>query len=230
MSAGLGDIPQFAQEFKKALKNMFGYFLLSLYLAPLAAGAAAARLLSFSFRLAERLIEVKLPGTEPEVKERVFGKDELIIPTTVLYEAFRILRKHGRYGREWIVALGYQEINGMNIVTHVHDTFCPVSLPASARADEGVISRILSFYERCGAKIAGFAHIHPWDARSVSPSAIDIKTHALWEELYDGKFIGIVFTNSGVFRIFHGRRCKFRPVIAGDGVRRIEGDLYALEA
>ena len=41
-----------------------------------------------------------------------------------------------------------------------------------------------------GQKIAGLVHIHPWDARTVSPSATDIETHSLWEELYGGMFIG----------------------------------------
>ena len=132
-------------------------------------------------------------------------------------------------GREWVVALGYQEIEGKNVVTHVYNLRCPVSRSAEAEPDYGDLATALRFYERCGAQMAGLAHIHPWNGRNVSPSAVDIATHSRWEELYDGKFIGIVFTNSGVFKIFHGKKCVFRPVIAGKGVRRLGGGLYELE-
>lgn len=203
-----------------------GYFLLSLYLAPLAAGAALARSLKPIHDLATALIhEAPERETEPEKEEA----EKLVIPSTVLHEAFRMLIEHGMRGKEWIVALGYQEIEGKNVVTHVYNLNCPVSRAAEAEPDYGDLAAALRFYERCSAQIAGLAHIHPWSARSVAPSAVDIATHSRWEELYDGKFIGIVFTNSGVFRIFHGKRCVFRPVIAGKGVRRLGGDLYELE-
>jgi len=81
----------------------------------------------------------------------------------------------------------------------------------------------------CGAQIAGFAHIHPWNTRDVAPSSTDIETHSRWEKFYNGRFIGIVFSNSGVFRIFHTEKCTFRPVITGKGVKKIGDDLYELE-
>lgn len=167
---------------------------------------------------------------EEEIDESVTPETvELIIPSTVLHEAFAELYRHGMHGKEWIVALGYQEIDGKCVVTHVYNLKCSISRAAEAESDYSDLARALRFYESCGAQIAGLAHIHPWNARSVAPSSIDIETHSRWEKLYDGRFIGIVFNNSGVFRIFHGRNCRFRPVIAGKGVRKIGADLYELE-
>ena len=156
-------------------------------------------------------------------------KEELIIPSTTLYEAFAELYRHGMHGKEWIVALGYQKIDGKCIVTHVYNLKCSISKSAEAEPDYGDLSKALRFYENCGAQIAGFAHIHPWNGRSVAPSGIDIETHSRWEELYDGRFIGIVFNNSGVFRIFHSEKCRFRPAVIGNGVRKVGADLYELE-
>lgn len=182
-------------------------------------------------RKALKLIEVEIEEREEREKEEKHEgvKEKLIIPSTVLHEAFSELYRYGKHRREWIVALGYQKINGKQVVTHVYRLKCRVSRAAEAEPDYGDLSKALSFYERCGAQIAGLAHVHPWNASDVSPSSVDIETHSRWEELYDGKFIGIVFTNSGVFRIFHAGNCKFKPVIVGNGVRRIKGDLYELE-
>lgn len=203
-----------------------GYSLLSIYLAPVAVGAVLTGLLEPLHRAANALTnEAPEQATESEPVE----VEELLIPTTVLHEAFRMLVEHGNLGKEWVVALGYQKIEGRNIITHVYNLRCPVSETVEAEPDYGDLARALKFYESCGAQIAGLAHIHPWNARSVAPSAVDIATHSRWEELYDGRFIGIVFTNSGVFRIFHGKECRFRPVIVGNGVRRMGRNLYELE-
>ena len=215
------------EEFRKAVKLASGYFLLSLYLAPLAAGDGLARVLRPLHKLATALIhEASEQETEPGNEER----EKLVIPSTVLHEAFRMLMEHGMRGREWVVALGYQEIEGRYIVTHVYNLNCSVSRAAEAEPDYGDLATALRFYERCGAQIAGLAHIHPWNARSAAPSAVDITTHSRWEEFYDGKFIGIVFTNSGAFRIFYTRKCRFRISIEGEGIRKLGDNLYVIES
>ena len=208
-------------------KCTLAYLIRSIFLLPLAAASALTMALESVLRYADRL-EGCAREEESEVEQHQLGKD-LIIPSPVLYEAYRLLARYGSNSREWIVALGSQEIDGKNIITHVYDLKCSVSHSTGAEPDYSSLADALRFYEGCGAAIAALVHIHPWHGGSVSPSAIDIETQRRWEELYGGGFIGIVFNNSGVFRIFHGGKSAINPVITGDGVRKIGRDLYELE-
>ncbi len=206
-------------------KCTLAYLVRSIFLLPLATASALTVALEGVLRYADRLEGCACRnGDGAEEKD-----NELLIPSPVLYEAYRLLARHGSNSREWVVALGSQEIDGKNVVTHVYDLKCSVSHSTGAEPDYSSLADALRFYENCGAMIAALAHIHPWHGRSVSPSAIDIETQRRWEELYGGRFIGIVFNNSGIFRIFHGGKSVLNPVITGEGVRRIGRYLYELE-
>jgi len=212
-------------EYRIIVKKFAACALKAVVLFPLAFGCkltlASARVLRFAERL-----EGELEVEHEEVKEL---KEELIIPSPVLYEVFRILLSHGKDSREWIVALGSQKIDGKTVVTRVYDLECTISYSTSAEPDYSSLAEALMFYEKCGYEIVGLAHIHPWHSRTVSPSSIDIETHRRWEELCKGRFIGIVFNNSGVFRIFHSGKSVFKPVVIGKDVRKLGKDLYELE-
>ena len=209
--------------YKAVLRRFTACTLRTLALLPLATGSRITLALARLLRIADRLEEKE---EMPEIREE--GK-ELLIPSPVLYEAFRYLIEYGLRSREWIAVLGYQEIVGKKIVTCVNPVWCEKSSFAHAEVDYKDLADILRFYEKCGYEIAGLVHIHPWHGDSVHPSSTDMETHRKWEELYGGRFIGIVFNNSGVFRIFHAGRSVFRPVVVGEGVRRLGRDLYELE-
>ena len=220
---------EIVKDYKIILRKLTAYTLRSIALLPLAIASELTLALVKVLRFADRLECYELKSeAEPEEIEKS-KEEELIIPSPVLYEAFRILLSHGKDSREWIVALGSQKIDGKTVLTRVYDIECAVSHSTSAEPDYSSLAEALRFYEKCGYEIAGLAHIHPWFARTVSPSSIDIETHRRWEELYNGRFIGIVFNNSGVFRIFHGGKSVFKPVIIGKDVKKIGRDLYELE-
>jgi len=231
----LSVVIEMAQEvlrsYKVILKKFVAFTLRSVILLPLVIACGltliSAKVLSFTDRLES--CESKPESEYEEEIEELKEQEELVIPSPVLYEAFRILLSHGKDSREWIVALGSQKINGKIILTRVYDLKCAISHSTGAEPDYSSLAEALRFYEKCGYEIAGLAHIHPWHSRTVSPSSIDIETHRRWEELYKGRFIGIVFNNSGVFRIFHGGRSVFKPVVIGKDVKKIGKDLYELE-
>lgn len=220
------------EDYKTILKKSVAYAIRSVVLLPLVIGCkltlASANALRFADRLEGCESEPKLES-EPEAVEECKEQEELIIPAPVLYEAFRILLSRGRDSREWIVALGSQKIDGKTVLTRVYDLECAISHSTSAEPDYSSLAEALRFYEKCGYEIAGLAHIHPWHSRTVSPSSVDIETHRRWEELYRRRLIGIVFNNSGVFRIFHGSKSVFKPVVVGKDVRKIRRNLYELE-
>jgi len=214
------------EDYKTILKKSVAYAIRSVVLLPLVIGCRLTLASANALRFADRLEGYE---SEHEAIEECEEQEELIIPAPVLYEAFRILLSHGRDSREWIVALGSQKIDGKTVLTRVYDLECAISHSTGAEPDYSSLAEALRFYEKCGYEIAGLAHIHPWNSRTVSPSSIDIETHRRWEELYGGRFIGIVFNNSGVFRIFHGGKSVFKPVVVGKDVRKIGKDLYELE-
>jgi len=216
---------EIVEDYKIVLRKLTAYTLRSIALLPLAIASKLTLALAKVLRFADRLECYELKPEEIEKSK----EEELVIPSPVLYEAFRILLSHGKDSREWIVALGSQKIDGKTVLTRVYDLECAISHSTSAEPDYSSLAEALRFYEKCGYEIAGLAHIHPWNSRTVSPSSIDIETHRRWEEVYKGRFIGIVFNNSGVFRIFHGGKSVFKPVIIGKGVRKIGRDLYELE-
>lgn len=216
---------EIVKDYKIVLRKLTAYTLRSIALLPLAVASKLTLALAKVLRFADRLECYELESEEIEKSK----EEELVIPSPVLYEAFRILLSHGKDSREWIVALGSQKIDGKTVLTRVYDIECAVSHSTSAEPDYSSLAEALRFYEKCGYEIAGLAHIHPWFARTVSPSSIDIETHRKWEELYNGRFIGIVFNNSGIFRIFHGGKSVFKPVVVGKGVKKIGRDLYELE-
>ena len=221
---------EIVEDYKIILRKLMAYTLRSIALLPLAAASKLTLALAKVLRFADKLEGYELESeAEPEAIEKSKEREELVIPSPVLYETFRILLSHGKDSREWIVALGSQKIDGKTVLTRVYDIECAVSHSTSAEPDYSSLAEALRFYEKCGYEIAGLAHIHPWFARTVSPSSIDIETHRRWEELYNGRFIGIVFNNSGVFRIFHGGKSVFKPVVVGKGVKKIGRDLYELE-
>ena len=215
-------------EFKRVLRACTGYLLFSMYLLPLATAAITARFLSPLGSAAMKLIEVEHTRKGAETDERS-GSDVLVIPAPVLHNIYRMLRTRGGEMNEWIVALGCQEITGKKVVVHAYDLNCTLSTPTSAETDYGSLDRALDFYESVGARIVGLAHIHPWNSPNVHPSRIDIETQRRWEEYYGGEFIGIVFSNSGVFRIFHGGKSRLRTEILGSGVKKRGDGLYELE-
>jgi len=92
---------------------------------------------------------------------KVLERRKLLIPTTVLYEAFSRLIKPGRHGKEWVLLLGAQEMDGNLIVTHIHDPGCVHSSSVSAEGNPDGIFRAHDFYRLCGGKIVGLVHIHP---------------------------------------------------------------------
>ncbi len=214
------------KELKRTLKTCSGYFLLSIYLLPLDIASITTKLLSPLYITASMLIEER--GAEAETCREDTIDNTLVIPAPILHDVYHMLRTRGGEGNEWIVALGCQEITGKKVAVHAYDLNCSLSTPTSAETDYGSLDSVLEFYELCGVKIVGLAHIHPWNAKDVHPSRIDIETHHRWEEYYDGEFIGIVFT-SGVFRIFHGGKCRIRTEILGNGVRKRGENLYELE-
>ena len=99
----------------------------------------------------------------------------------------------------------------------------------SAEGNPDGIFRAYDFYRLCGGKIVGLVHIHPWESDSVSPSCTDMEYQRKWERIYRGEFIGIVFNNSGIFRIFTAGRSRVSPEMLGRGVSRIGRDLYVLD-
>jgi hypothetical protein len=183
--------------------------------------------LAFTVNTITRLLGIQSSETK-ELEVENTSENILLIPTSILYDAFSKLMEHGKNAREWIVALGYQQIDGKKVVTHVYNLNCTISRFTGAEADYGNLAKAMSFYELCGGNIVAIVHIHPWHSGSVSPSLIDIETQKRWEEFYKGEFLGIVFNNSGVFRIFMVNS-RLKPVIVGKGVRRIGSDLYELE-
>ncbi len=210
------------------MRKFAAYSIRIISLVPLAIGCGLTLVSARALRFADEL-EGCVSELKHETGEECREPEELVIPSPVLYEAFSILISHGKKSKEWIVALGAQELDGKLVITRVYDVNCAISHTTGAEVDYQSLAKALRFYEECGYQIAGLAHIHPWNSETVSPSATDIKTHRQWEELYKGKFIGIVFNNSGVFRIFHGGKCKVKPKVVGKGVKRIGKELYRLE-
>jgi hypothetical protein len=226
ISAGAVRVVETAEEilnsYKCILRRFAAYAIRTVALIPLAIGCRLALISAGALSFADRLEGLE----ETKAYEE---HEELVIPAPVLYEVFDILISHGKRSKEWIVALGAQELDGKLVITRVYDINCAISHATGAEVDYSSLGKALRFYEKCGYQIAGLAHIHPWNSETVSPSATDIKTHRQWEELYKGRFIGIVFNNSGVFRIFHGGKCKVKPKVVGKGVRMIGKDLYRFE-
>lgn len=167
-------------------------------------------------------------GQPKESKQEPEDK-KLLIPSLVLRKAHDYLLEHGEEGKEWQVVLGCQDIGEDKIITDAYKVKCIDSSPVSAEPDYGDVARRQGFYEAFDARLVALVHNHPWNGKSVSPSAIDWKTQREWENLCKGKFIGIVFTNNGVFRIFYTKNCTLKPVVIGGGVEEKGGDLYALK-
>jgi proteasome lid subunit RPN8/RPN11 len=174
------------------------------------------------------LAKLAFLGCEKPAKQEE-RNEKLLIPSLILRRAYDYLAEYGKQGKEWEVALGCQNLDGNKIVTDVYKLKCKDSSALSAEPDYGDLSEIQDFYENCEAKIVAIVHIHPWTGRSVSPSSIDWRTQKAWEELYKGEFIGIVFTNNGVFRIFYTKNCALKPIVVGGGIEKMGEDLYAIK-
>lgn len=159
---------------------------------------------------------------------KVLEGKRIFIPSTLLHEAFSKLLKHGLKGKEWILLLGAHEFDRDLVVTHLFDPGCSFSGSTRAVGNPDGIFKAYDFYELCGARIVGAIHLHPWNSESVGPSWIDLKYQRKWEEAFGGEFIGIVFNNSGVFRIFTAGKSRLKPVLLGRGFEKKGRDLYVL--
>ncbi len=199
-------LTQVSRIYEKALEDLSAAYLRIAALTPLLAGA----------RISAEL-------------ERVLGRSAgnvLVIPAPLLYECFSELIKYGEKGKEWIVAIGAAELDGKLLAAGVHSIRCSKSSGTEAEVDYDHLSSMLRFYRTAGYRIAAIAHIHPWEADDVRPSARDIATQRRWEKLVDD-IVGIVFSNSGVFRIFTAES-GLNVEINGDGVEKLGENLYRL--
>lgn len=198
--------------YRKALNELVDANIKVLILTPLLTGAA------ISAQLEQALAGIAPPKPEEE--------EEIVLPAPVLYDCFARLVRFGELGREWITAIAACRINGKLVASSVHSVECEVSDSTGAEVDYGHLSRVLQYFRACGFRIVAIAHIHPWDAEDVQPSMKDIETQRRWERIHRG-FVGIVFTNSGVFRIFTaGSNVSVR--ITGDGVETLGENLHRL--
>ncbi len=221
-------VEEILSTYKSVLRSLTANILRATALSPLAAGAAITKGMERLLHVADS-IEGRVPerAVAPE-RERVIREleGEIVLPSQILYECYTLLLFSGEKGREDIAIIGGWEKDGTVIAGTVHQPYCSVSTPASAEVDYDSLAEHMKMLRFCGYRIVGVAHIHPWDSENVHPSAKDIATQERWERLF-GNVIGIVFSNSGVFRIFTAN-AKPDVKVIGEGVERLGGKLYRL--
>jgi len=222
------DVKEILNTYESVLRSLTANILRATALFPLAAGAAITKVMEGILNVAERIEGItpeRAVAPERERAVRVLEGD-IVLPSQILYECYTLLLISGERGKEDIAVIGGWEKGRTVIAGTVHQPHCSVSTPASAEVDYDSLAEHMKMMRFCGYRIVGVAHIHPWDSDDVHPSAKDIATQRRWERLF-GNVIGIVFTNSGVFRIF---TADARPDVRviGEGVEKIGDNLYRL--
>ncbi|WP_456329498.1 hypothetical protein [Archaeoglobus sp.] len=221
-------VEEILKTYRSVLRSLAANLLRATALFPLAAGAAITKGMERLLHVADR-IEGKAPerAVAPEREKVVRGLEgDIVLPSQILYECYTLLLFNGERGKEDIAIIGGWEKDGTVIAGTVHQPYCSVSTSTRAEVDYDSLAGHMKLLRFCGYKIVAVAHIHPWDSEDVHPSARDIATQRRWERLF-GNVIGIVFTNSGVFRIFTAD-AKPDVRIIGKDVEKVGDNLYRL--
>lgn len=217
-------VEEILKEYRSVLKSLIVSSLRAIALFPLAAGAVITSKAEILLRTADRI-----ESRRQEVHERITKPvTEIILPSPVLYSCYSILIRYGDRGVEGIVLVCAWENDGKLVASDVlfveHSDFSPVS----AELDNESLGDTVRYMRLCKYRPAGVAHIHPWDSNDVHTSEKDIRTQKRWEKVF-GEVVGIVFSNSGVLRIFTAD-AKPEIRVAGEGVEKIGRNLYRLSS
>ncbi len=116
------------------MRKFAAYSIRIVSLVPLAIGCGLTLVSARALRFADEL-EGCVSELKHETGEECREPEELVIPSPVLYEAFSILISHGKKSKEWIVALGAQELNGKLVITRVYDVNCAISHTTGAEVE-----------------------------------------------------------------------------------------------
>ena len=112
--------------YRNVMRKFAAYSIRIVSLVPLAIGCGLTLVSARALRSADEL-EGCVSELKHETCEECREPEELVIPSPVLYEAFSILISHGKKSKEWIVALGAQELDGKLVITRVYDVNCAIS-------------------------------------------------------------------------------------------------------